>query len=239
MLILKIIDEKPKKKHFFKRRKSNEQFTRESFICNNTIFTVAKVNSSFLDSPELSLFLNRYQGAILCCDEIGKKIVNQRYIFDASPYYKRAFLSALADYMKKTKEGNLFISDDSFRFSGEWLEIAKHCKKIIIDGALNAELRRFCDYCFSEFGLQVFVNDNSMLDSTFFSIDLNSVDNSKNKLKLICADGEKIICVDSKYFQENQDVKRLIDYGVDLHTACAAVQVIPFRRIYLESETGF
>lgn len=239
MLILKIIEEKPKRKHLFKKRKSNEQFLRESFICNNTIFTVAKMSKSYLNSPELSLFLNRYQGAILYCDEIGKNFVNPRYIFDSSPYFKRAFLSALADYMKKTKEGSLFVSDNNFRFSEEWLEIASQSQKIIIDGVLNAELRRFCDYCFSEFGLQVFVNDRSMLDCKFISVDLNSIDSTKNTLRLMRGDCEKVVCADSKYFQENEDVKKLVDYGVDLHTACAAMQVVPFRRIYLRSETAF
>ncbi len=237
MLLLKLIDKKSDDKFFlFRKRKKSHIRKKDSLICCNEVFSIVEVSEHMLESTEMTGYLNRYSGAVICSKELEKKESLKRYLFDPTLYYSRAYLSALTAYLKAKNESEICIYIDNFRFCREWVELANVCKAVIILGSPNAELKRFCDFCKVELGLVPQVNDEALLTKNYLKINLNNINTSNGCISLLKNDVEIELYPDARYFVENENVKKLKEYGISKKTACAATQVVPFKKIYFGSD---
>ena len=229
MLILKFIEEK-KRRRLFRRKET--PFKTNGFICSNTVFNVVELHKCNMKNDEVVTLLNKYKGYILETSDtnINKSISD--YLFDCTPYIKRAYLSGLCLFLSTRNQPCLKVYDNSFRFSSEWINVASLCKRIILVGAENNDMYLFQDYCLNELGLNVFLNDD-ILSSDFYTINLNYI----NKTESVFVQGKdnNRILLDSKYFIHNDSAEKLIAYGVPPDVACAAVQVIPFKKGYIKT----
>lgn len=232
MLILKFIE--PEKSKFSFLRKNKKIFKTSGFICSNTVFNVIELYKKDLKNPDVLTLLNRYKGFVLDTQDGKINELLSSYLFDYTPYIKRALLSSLYRYLKSEEGSSLYVCDDDFRFSSEWLDIAGCCRKIVVSGIENNDMRIFRSYCYNEFGLNVFINDESFLDKRFLTIDMN---NLKSQCAIeICGNNKRIIYPDSMYFNCNESAEKLVSLGVSRQSACAAVQVVPFKKIYVTTE---
>ncbi len=237
MLVLNLVDNKKDRKfRLFAKRKQQLIKKKDSFICCNEIFSIIEINRGVLLSKELTEYLNRYSGAVICSKELEKEERLKKYLFDPTLYYSRAYLSALTAYLKAKNESEICIYIDNFRFCREWVELANSCKTIIIVGSPNAELKRFCDFCRVELGLVPQVNDETLLTNNFLRINLNNINLSQGCITLSKNGIDIAIYPDARYFTETETVKKLKSYGISKNTACAATQVVPFKKIYFNSD---
>lgn len=237
MLVIKLVDKKLNKKfHLFKRRNISSIRKTDSFICCNEVFNVVEINEDFLKSSEAMEYLNRYSGAVICSKGLDKEDKLKRYLFDPTLYYSRAYLSSLTSCLKSEKAYDVCVYVDNFRFCREWVELANVCKTLILLGSANAELKRFCDFCRVELGLVPQVSDVALLSKKFLKINLNDINSSQENILLLKNGIETKLYPDARYFAENENVKKLKEYGIDKNIACAATQVVPFKKIYLGSD---
>lgn len=237
MLVLKLIDNKKDDKiRLFRKRKNQSIRKIDSFICNNEVFNVIEVSKGMLEASEFREYINRYSGAIICSMELEQEEKLKRYLFDPTLYYSRAYLSALTSYLKAQNETEICIYIDNFRFCREWVELTNVCKTVIIVGSQNAELKSFCDFCRVELGLVPQINDVSLLTNKFIRVNLNNINISESCIILLKNEVDIKLSPDARYFAENDSVKKLKEYGISKKTACAATQVVPFKKIYLGSD---
>ena len=234
MLVIKLIDNvKESKFKFFKKKKRQEVSKKESFVCCNEVFTIIEVSEKNLCSAELKGLLNRYSGAVIFPEKLENDEKIQRYKFDSSSYFSRAYLSATTVFFKANSEDKLCVYIDNFRFCREWLELAALCRAIVIMGAVNADLKRFCGFCKTELGLVPQINDGALLTQDYVSVNLNNINVAEGFIVLSKNEKELVLYPDTEYFKENESVKKLIEIGIAKNTACAAVQVVPFKKIYI------
>ena len=230
MLILNFTEEN-KHKSFWFRPKKEYQLDMTSFVCNKNIFYVVNLTENDLNEKEVISLLDKYKGFVLDTndDKINKKI--SKYFFDGRLYYKRAFVSSLANKLKAFDIVNLCVYDDDFHFSSEWIEVAQKCKAVSVIGKSNIELEKFSDFCFMEYGLNVFVNEQPFQDNSTIYVDLNTLNRQKS-LSFTYAKTTVELIADKKYFIINESVKKLVSLGVSRELACAAVEAVPYKRVY-------
>ncbi len=230
MLILNFTEEN-KRKSFRFRHKKEYQLNITSFVCNKNIFYVVNLTENDLKEKEVISLLNKYKGFVLDTnnDKINKKI--SKYLFDGRLYYKRALVSSLADKLKDLDILNLCVYDDDFHFSSEWIGVAQKCKTISVLGKSNIELKKFSDFCFMEYGLNVFVNEQPFRDNSTIYVDLNILNRQKS-VSVTYAKTTVELLMDKKYFVINESVKKLVSLGVSQGIACAAVETVPYKRVY-------
>lgn len=231
MLILRFLE--PEKGRFRFKKRNKSIFYTSGFICNNTVFNVIELYKRDIDNPTVISLLNRYKGFVLATQDTAVNDLISDYFFDNSPYIKRALLSSLFKYLKEANKSCLYIYDDDFRFSEEWLDIASCCKKIIISGIENNDMYIFKKYCYNELGLSVLLNEKFFLDSNFLIINMNI--SKKHKTLEITDEHTVNIRPDAKYFECNACAEKLMSFGVPKESACAAIQVVPFKKIYIYS----
>ncbi len=234
MLVIELIgNEKEGKPHLFKKKKKQAIIKKESFICCNEVFTTIEVTEKALDSVELKALLNRYSGAVVFPKKLENNEKIQKYKFDSSLYFSRAYLSAITVYCKANSEAQVCVYIDNFRFCREWIELAGVCRGIVIMGAPNAEMKRFCEFCKAELGLVPQVNDDTLLTKDYLKVNLNHLNVAEGYIILTKGQKEVELYPNARYFAENEYVKKLVEIGIAKNTACAAVQVVPFKKIYL------
>lgn len=229
MLILKFNEAIKVRRSLFK--KNNSLFKTGGFILNNAVYNVIELNKKSLKTDEFILLLNKHKGAVLDTDDQEINDYLKSYLFDCSPYIKRALLCAVANGIDEKRDIILKVTDDNFRFSSEWLDIARKCKSVVLSGSENNDMHIFSDVCFKELGLNVYINDDSL--------------SSQNEAGLLFIAGEsgytaqltgcinKTIAPDSEYFKVNEAVSKLMSYGVSRVFACSAVQPVPFKKVYV------
>lgn len=237
MLVIKFIENNTGK-GFTIFRKNKKQIIRkkEGFICCNEVFNVVELTEASLTSNEVKLLLNRYTGAVIFPKKFEDDASLQRYMFDPSLYYSRAYLSALTVYLKSSGDNRICVYIDNFRFCREWVELANACRSILIVGSPNAELKRFCEFCKVDLGLSPQINDTSLLTDAFVRVNLNNINISQASIKISKAQKELELYPNARYFVHNENVKKLINMGISTGVACAACQVVPFKKIYLSNE---
>lgn len=232
MLILKFVE--PDKRRFGFLRRKKEVYKIDGIICGNTVFNIIELHKKDINRPEIISLLNKYKGSVLDTAETSVNSLILPYMFDYTPYLKRALLSSVCTYLEKEENCSLHITDDDFRFSSEWLDIASRCRKIVLSGIENRDMKIFCNHCFYEFGLNVFVNDSGVLDESFVSINMN-IPKNQNFVDLTGLRSKRIY-PDKKYFISNESAKKIASFGVSEQMACAAVQVVPFKKIYITAD---
>lgn len=232
MLILKLCEIKRRKKRSLFRN-NQSIFQTSGFICNNIVFNVIELEKRNLKKDEVTFLLNKYKGAVL---DTADKDVNEfisEYLFDYSSYTKRAVLSNLAKSLVNTKDYSIRVYDNDFRFSSEWIDFARSCRKLLLIGIKNSDMINFAEYCYNELGLNVFINEENELTEDCLSLDLNQV-TAKGYVNINAAnENTRKIYADSEYFLCNNYASKLMQYGVSREMACAAVQVVPFKKVYV------
>ncbi len=234
MLVIKLIENTSEGKFRLFKKKKNQTITKkEGFICCNEVFSVVEVSKESLDSAEFKALLNRYSGAVIFPKVLENNEKIKKYLFDAFLYYSRAYLSAITVYLKANGEDKVCVYIDNFRFCREWVELAGVCRSLVIMGAPNAELKRFCEFCRVELGLVPQINDDSLLTEAYVKVNLNNLNIIDGYITLDKGKNEVELYPNARYFAENENVKKLVEMGIAKNTACAAVQVVPFKKIYL------
>ncbi len=229
MLILRFNENVKRKRSLF--RKNTTPYKTSGFIVNNTVFNVIELQKKRLKTNEIKMLLNKYKGFVLDTEDVEVNSFLQEYLFDCTPYMKRSFISGICNALRNENKFSLNVYDNDFKFSSEWVELSKKCKRIILNGVKNNDMVVFADYCFNELGLNVFINDLSVRDENEISFDLNLI-NNKSYIELNGAINCRVY-PDKAYFILNDTAKKLIEYGVSDKMACAAVQVVRFQKIYI------
>lgn len=230
MLVLKIVE--PKKRSLFAKRKIRNSLHCESRVIGSGIFYFVEISETDVNNKNVTLLLNKFKGNVL--DTSSGKVNNEikDYLFNPSAYIKRSILSSLSNYLRNSNEKfNLVFDDNTFRFSSEWIKVAKECKHICVNTTVNSDLLQFKEYCYSQLGVNVFINDFSLM-SNFLRVNLNK------ELQGLCIDifgasSVERIYADERYFTLNSLTETLTELGVSSVFACSAVQVIPFEKIYV------
>ena len=233
MLILKFCETKKRKRQSIFRKNQNV-FQTSGFICNNIVFNVIELNKKNLKKEEVVVLLNKYKGAVLDTADKEANVFLAEYMFDCTPYIKRALLSNISKFLINQKGYCLKIEDDDFRFSSEWVNLARICRKVSLYGIENNDMRNFADYCYNEFGLNVFINDELITNDDCIYINMNK--GASQGYAELNGITEKKIYADSEYYNCNDSAIKLMNYGVSREMACAAVQVIPFKKVYVYTD---
>ncbi len=227
MLIINLInhDDKNYKKNLFFKKKTKTPLQRSSFNYNNTVFDVISISEKQVYSDEYTELFKRYKGKILetSCNSVNDYLSG--YLYDISQYIKRAYLSQLNNVLKKYKIPSLCLYDDKFVFYDELKNIALQCKSITLYAKENIDMQRFCDYCYINYGLDVYVNESFALQDNTFFVDFTSSFNTKRMIIRGNAN-EHILTPDKSYLIPNETTKKIMLYGVPLWSACAVTKNI-------------
>ncbi len=233
MLVLKIRDGKSKRKfNFFKRKK--KRFDCSSIVIDNVVFYVVELEGEDVTNKDIIMLLNKFKGNVLDTSDSKVDAFIAEYLYNPQNYIKRALLSAVTKELKSKNEVfDIIIYDNHFLFNPELLGLIDCCRYLCINGIVSGETNRFKDYCLYQYGLDVFINDSSMVSKKVVIIDFNKLVNS------ICMDveinGDVInIYGDQAYFATDDRVKILTDSGVSLLMACAAIPKISFEKVYIK-----
>ncbi len=237
MLILKLNEEKKQKSlKLFRKKRKNIIHNKCSFVCRSIIFNVVEISENDLFNQEIISLLNKYKGAVLDTRNKETNSFLSSYLYDYSFYLKRAVLSSFIDFVNASDIRDIVIYDENFRFSEEYVRLAQICRRLVIYCNEDKEIIMFSKYCYNKFGLNIFVNDESFINDKKIHINLN---NLKKEKSVMLNNGDKIfkIVPDKKYFTENSFVKKLTDLGVSHNMACAAVEVVPYKKhIFFEGQ---
>ena len=232
MLILKIMNNKPRRRPFLSKRKIS--FNLSSFVLNNNIYYVAEVYPSDIYSENFHLLINKFKGSVLNTrnNEVNDYI--RQYLFNPSSYVKRSLLCALCNELKsRAYIDDVVIYSNSFVFYPELTELVNCCKRLFVFGEENGELERFRDYCYSIYGLNVLANGSVTPSGEAVVIDLNNFhDDLYTEIKI--GDEHVRVYAERDYFTDDTNVIRLTEYGVSQVLACAAIPKIPFNTVYVK-----
>jgi hypothetical protein len=98
---------------------------------------------------------------------------------------------------------------------------------------MNGEMQRFTEYCLSQYGLDVLINDNSLLKENAVIIDFNSL-HEDLYIELKIENEDIKVYADRNYFTDDDNVLKLTEYGVSQTFACASIPKIPFTKVYVK-----
>ncbi|MBR0535404.1 MAG: hypothetical protein IIX14_03400 [Clostridia bacterium] len=231
MLILKSENHNVKKS-IFKKRKAKEGFNRDSFVCNGIVFNVLYLDERRPLSDSAKMLINRFRGSVLCGSDGLIDKVGTGCLFEPAQYHKRACLSGVSLYMENFGINNLFVICKNFRFSQEWIDLARKCKKFILASATSIEIESFRDYCYKNLGLNI-VTEASLSDSSFLTVRLDDAVCGQDYFYASHKNEDKKIFMDKSYFIPDECAKKLMTYNISPYLACAAAEVVPFRRIFV------
>lgn len=229
MLIIKVSEEK---RGFF-RFKKRKNFACTSFVINNTVFYVTEISKKDLNNPSFISLLNKFKGSVLNTSDENINSFLKGYLYNPAFYIKRAILSSASKELKgNSVKQNIIIKDNHFTFCPEMLNFTDICKHLCIVGEINSEIIRFKEYCLNQYGLNVFVNDTSLINENVVVLDL---DIPFKELYTHIKNGNDYIKIyaDQSYFSEDENVKKLTDYGISQVFACAAISKVPYKRVYI------
>lgn len=220
----KIIKEK---KRFGKWRKENNNsyFFRENVTVNNKIFTFVTTDFS-VDDCNIQRLVKCFSGKVLSVGNDKFDDMYKAHLFDASSYYKRAYLSSLKRYVECniTDSPCLCVEDYNFTFIQEYYALAEKCRKLILLCNESKESGLFKKHCYENLGLNVILNDYTFAGDCNLSVSFSDIVKSNHS---IYYNGEaKCIYADEAYFCGNEFCNTLISKGVSNALACAATEII-------------
>lgn len=194
---------------------------RESVRIGHKLFSVVTINENDLYNEEVLRLLKIFEGNVLKTDNQKADEFIKRYLFDISPYVKRAILSSL---VRKIREDrgilSVCVKDRDFYMSDEYLSLAENSRKLSLVSGDNLNVNKFCEHCFNSYGLNIGLTDDCYGKYDVF-IDLDEL-NGNNSAFMTVNGIRMLIYADESYFELNDDVLKLIRYNVPLEYACAA-----------------
>lgn len=233
MLIINFLEnyfEPGKKISRRRKRQDNYTYQRENLMYNNNIFTVVDTNLH-VENDNIKRLVQSFQGRVLPSNNDDFNDIYKPYLFDVSPYYKRAYVSSLIIYIREKIPGNacVCVEDYNFSFVREYLGLAQSCRKLVLFCNENKDAQVFKYFCMQRLGLSVHINDYSFASDCNLYINFSNVTTEKLQIRLY--DEYKYIIPDFKYFKKNDFCDVLISKGAKDDAVCPAVEIIPKEKI--------
>lgn len=224
LLIFNIVDEIEDTQSYFKRlfKGKKKNITRDYEVINKIPFDIITLSYCDYDNDSIKYLLNINKGKVLESNDkkCSKKI--EEYLFDKTPYIKKSLLSSVSRFIEKSGfMGSVLVIDNDFSDSTEFCELCKKSK------ALTIACDDFCDYDFISkiyytYGLKVNVRKSVSVNQSDMIIDFSKICN--NTQFYIDYLGDKIpVNPDNSYFEMNENVLKLIGWGVPIKCACAVL----------------
>ena len=225
MLICKVVEDVvDTPRLLFKRllRKS-DGVSRDSTIIGDKRFDILSLPYVAFSSPEvLKLFaLNR--GRVLESVDSRQNERLKEYLFDKSPYYKRGLLSSLVKLIKSSGEQlSVVVYDNSFTLCGEYVSLAENVKSFVLVAPLNAHSDAFAKRVYYEYGLKIVIREDVRGLDFDLHVDFSGI-NIDGSLYVDFMGSRMVVYPDSIYFEPDAAVLELIEQGVPIKCACAAI----------------
>lgn len=228
MLILKVTErtiDNTKSRHFFRKRKNNvnsEDFKRSSLKVMGTNVVVLETYSDKLECEDMERLIKAYEGRILL-PENSNITLPEEVLFNPKRYYMRAVLSSLINQIR-TVHGDwrrICIKIDEFEPFKELYKVVEISKSLCLLTKRNSGVNKFVDACYNEYGAVVSVKEN--IEPSFWNVFLDLEKTDKRGRLIVEENGVPLVLYpDAAYFENKEEYRAVLNYGVEHKTVCAA-----------------
>lgn len=229
MLVIKdIFDgtqiEKKKKLCFKKNRTDTKTLIRYTDYIDNKPFYIIEIERNYLNSERIQKLLSAYNGRIVLNENLPQELFKD-YLFNATDYFLRALLSSLVNKIKYEKDiKSICIKYDKILVCEEVFKLVKNVRNVHYTVENDNKTEIFKKECFNRYG--TFINIGEIDDFNCFDvyIDLSQF-TADGKCEIYFKGKRGLLYPDCSFFDVNDNVRKLLKYGVNRRIACAICEV--------------
>lgn len=222
MVVFNLIENERNRCILSSKRKNN-RISRETLNLNNNALILINVSKDRVMNNNILKLLKMYKGRVA---ETSFPEINDyfgEYLYNYKNYIKKAIISNLIKNFlnlndRKTK---YIIEDDGFCITDEYFKLASSVRALGFVCDSSPLFQRFCDECYDNYGIVITKESKSSYNNCFY-LNLNNIISS-NKAIFYYKSKSGIIYADTEYFKHNNDVEKLLSFGVPVECACSIV----------------
>ena len=213
------------------KSKSNIEFIRYTDYIKSKPFYILEINKSFVEAPNIQKLLTGFQGNVVVNENIDAGFI-RKYLFDETDYVIRALLSSFlrvisyeagvkSVYIRLISNNNRGEADRSNAIIfDEIYPIIKSVRDVNIVLKSEAQLQLLREKCFRRYG--TIINSRECENVLMYDayLDFENVD-CDGKCEMYLKGRSCILYPDSSYFEVDDDIRKLLAYGVNKKVACA------------------
>ena len=226
LLIIKLKDETNDTRNYFLRLLlgKKDDITRDFALIGSEPFDIYSMTYSDLISNEAQRLLQMNKGKILESLNSEQNDFLREYLFDEKPYLKRALLSSVNKFIKGLDEQiSVAVCDDAFIECKEYFSLAGSVRGFTLLTAESEIVDSFLDKSYYEYGLKVVVRQQFLFSEYDLLLDFSGMEKDGG-IKMICKGEYVPVYFDNSYFEPDDEVSALMNYGVPLKCACAVLR---------------
>ena len=226
LIIIKLNNEINDTRNYFLRlllgKKDN--VSRDYAVIGNKRFDIYSMTCCDLSLPEVQRILRIKKGKLLESLNTEQNELLTEYLVDKKPYYKRALLSSVIEFIKQVGEQlSVAVFDDYFFNCDEYNSLAKSVRAFTLVTSRIDLAEKFADEIYREYGLRVVIRQLSPISYFDLSLDFSGI-KKDGSLNIIYRGESMLIYPDNKYFESDNDVLELMKHGVPIKCACAVLR---------------
>ncbi len=226
MIIFNIVDEIEDTKSYFRglmRGKFNNISRDFVHICNMRL-DVISLSYKSLESESIKRLLDINKGKILESTDARLNETVREYLYDKTPYVKKALLSSVNKFIAQTGEHlSVVVFDKEFVACEEYFALANSIKRLSLVLSEASSISSFADKVYYDYGLKVSLKQRVGYSDCDVAVDFSRLEGD-GCLKIFYRGESIALYPDNKYFEPDKDVLDLMSYGVPIRCACAIIR---------------
>ena len=216
--------EKKKKFCFKNKPKDRKVFIRYTDYFNSKPFYILEIERDYLNSERIQKLLSAYKGRIVLNEKIPRELF-EGYLFNATEYFLRALLSSLANKIRFEKNiQSICIKYSKVLICEEIFELVKIVRNFHYEVEYDDKTEMFKNECFARYGTFVSVGWYNTVGFFDIYIDLSQMSDDI-KCEIYFKGKRGLLYPDYSYFEVDDNVRKLLKYGVDKKIGCAICEV--------------
>ena len=216
---------KNKKKIGFKKNRTEKKtLIRYTDYINDKPFYILEIEKNHLNSERIQKLLSAYKGRIVLNENLALEPFEE-YLFDGTDYFFRAVLSSLVNKIEFEKNiKSICIKYDRILVCEEVFELVKNVRNFYYAVEDNKQIEYFKNECFNRYGTWVNIGNVDSFESIDVYIDLSQL-TADGKCEIDFKGKRGLLYPDCSFFDINDNVRKLLKYGVNRRIACAICEV--------------
>lgn len=200
-----------------------DTITRDYRSFGGVPFDIITLSQGDLDSEPVKHLLNVSRGKVLESTDAELNSILKDFLFDKTPYMKRALLSAVNGFIKETGDRlSVAVSDASFVMCEEYVILASLVRALSIVTE-SGDINGFADKCYYDYGLKIQARRCGLCNACDLILDFAMM--KKDGSVEIMYKGERYpVYPDNKYFEPDNEILSLMAQGVPVRCACAVLK---------------
>ncbi len=226
MIIIKIKDDVCDTQSFFRRflLNKNTGISRDYVVVGGIPFDIISLSREDLECDEMQRLLKINRGRVMESPDGEINEIIKEYLFDKKPYIKRSLLSSVNKFIEQTGERlSVVISDENFMPCEEYFVLANLIKNFTLVSAGVPSVGAFAEKIYYDYGLKVSLKRNAEYSNYDIAFDFSWL-KKDGELQVFYRGESEVVRPDNKYFEPDNDVLTLMEYGVSVKCACAVLR---------------